>query len=109
MTPPEAGPEPSGLGPRSAAALGLVGAVGVVAFGWPLFAARLRRSPRTRRTRPGSSRGCWSLLVAVVVATISESGLGPKAVAMLGVLAAAGRRAAPARRRDGRASSRCSS
>ncbi len=30
------------------------------------------------------------LLVAVVTATISESGLGPKAVAMLGVLAATG-------------------
>jgi hypothetical protein len=35
-------------------------------------------------------RGLLPLLVGVVAATISESGLGPKAVAMLGVLAATG-------------------
>ncbi|WP_051159625.1 ECF transporter S component [Streptomyces sp. FXJ7.023] len=53
------------LGPRSVAALLLVSAVGVAGFGWAFLAPRL-------------------------AATISDSGLGPKAVAMLGVLAAAG-------------------
>ena len=76
-----------------------------------LAAARRRRLAvsRTRRTRPGSSPALLPLLVAVVVATIADSGWTPKAVAMLGVLAAAGAALRPLGRGDRRASSRCSS
>lgn len=75
--------------PRSAAALVLASLVGVVAFGWPLLA------------RPGSQlhQGTGAplllalllpLLLAVVLAELSEGGLDAKAVAMLGVLSAVG-------------------
>lgn len=45
---------------------------------------------RARAGRPWLFAGLLVLLIAVVAATISESGLGAKAVAMLGVLAATG-------------------
>ncbi|MEU2924897.1 ECF transporter S component [Streptomyces sp. NPDC007251] len=78
------------LGPRSLAALVLVGAVGVVAFGWPFLAPPASRLSAHAQDAPWLFAGLLALLVAVVAATISESDLGPKAVAMLGVLAATG-------------------
>jgi energy-coupling factor transport system substrate-specific component len=78
------------LGPRSTAALLLVGAVGVVAFGWPFLAPPSSQISTHAQDAPWLFAGLLALLVAVVGATISESGLGPKAVAMLGVLAATG-------------------
>ncbi|MGW2210435.1 ECF transporter S component [Streptomyces sp. NPDC001781] len=78
------------LGPRSVAALVLVGAVGVAAFGWPFLAPPNSRVSAHAEDAPWLFAGLLVLLVAVVAATISESGLGPKAVAMLGVLAATG-------------------
>jgi len=78
------------LGPRSSAALVLVGAVGVVGFGWPFLAPPASAVSAHAQDAPWLFAGLLVLLVAVVAATISESGLGPKAVAMLGVLAAAG-------------------
>ncbi|WP_329277611.1 ECF transporter S component [Streptomyces sp. NBC_01451] len=78
------------LGPRSTAALVLVGAVGVAGFGWPFLAPPASAVSAHARDAPWLFAGLLVLLVAVVAATISESGLGPKAVAMLGVLAAAG-------------------
>ncbi|RZU37710.1 energy-coupling factor transport system substrate-specific component [Streptomyces sp. BK022] len=78
------------LGPRSVAALVLVGAVGVAAFGWPFLAPPDSRVGAHAEDAPWLFAGLLVLLVAVVAATISESGLGPKAVAMLGVLAATG-------------------
>ncbi|MEU3243524.1 ECF transporter S component [Streptomyces sp. NPDC006875] len=78
------------LGSRSLAALLLVSAVGVAGFGWPLFADPASRVGTHAQDAPWLFAGLLVLLVAVVAATISESGLGPKAVAMLGVLAAAG-------------------
>ncbi|MER5445315.1 ECF transporter S component [Streptomyces sp. NPDC002764] len=78
------------LGPRSLAALALVGAVGVVAFGWPFLAPPGSGLAAHAQDAPWLFAGLLVLLVAVVAATISESGLGPKAVAMLGVLAATG-------------------
>ncbi|MFD9092039.1 ECF transporter S component [Streptomyces collinus] len=78
------------LGPRSLAALGLVSAVGVVAFCWPFLAPPSSRLSAHAEDAPWLFAGLLVLLVAVVAATISESGLGPKAVAMLGVLAATG-------------------
>ncbi|MFK4148161.1 ECF transporter S component [Streptomyces sp. NPDC004065] len=78
------------LGPRSLAALVLVGAVGVAAFTWPFLAPPDSRLAAHAQDAPWLFAGLLVLLVAVVAATISESGLGPKAVAMLGVLAATG-------------------
>ncbi|MGW2641968.1 ECF transporter S component [Streptomyces sp. NPDC001348] len=83
-------PRPVRLGPRSLTALVLVGAVGVVAFGWPFLAPPTSRLGAHAQDAPWLFAGLLVLLVAVVAATISESGLGPKAVAMLGVLAATG-------------------
>ncbi|GHI08097.1 ABC transporter permease [Streptomyces cellostaticus] len=78
------------LGPRSLAALVLVSAVGVVAFCWPFLAPPSSQLSAHAEDAPWLFAGLLVLLVAVVAATISESGLGPKAVAMLGVLAATG-------------------
>ncbi|MER7577271.1 ECF transporter S component [Streptomyces sp. NPDC126514] len=81
---------PIRLGPRSIAALSLVSAVGLAAIGWPLFAPPGSQTSAHAEDAPWLFAGLLILLVAVVAATISESGLGPKAVAMLGVLAATG-------------------
>ncbi|MFF8928807.1 ECF transporter S component [Streptomyces longwoodensis] len=78
------------LGPRSVAALALVSGVGVAAFGWPFVAPPASAVAAHAQDAPWLFAGLLVLLVAVVAATISESGLGPKAVAMLGVLAATG-------------------
>lgn len=78
------------LGPRSVTALVLVSAVGVAAFGWPFLAPPASQLGAHAQDAPWLFAGLLVLLVAVVAATIAESGLGPKAVAMLGVLAAAG-------------------
>ncbi|MEW2621938.1 ECF transporter S component [Streptomyces sp. NPDC048106] len=78
------------LGPRSVAALVLVTAVGVIAFGWPFLAPPASGLSAHAQDAPWLFAGLLILLVAVVAATISESDLGPKAVAMLGVLAATG-------------------
>jgi energy-coupling factor transport system substrate-specific component len=67
-----------------------VSAVGVAGFGWPLFADPTSQVAAHAQDAPWLFAGLLVLLVAVVTATISESGLGPKAVAMLGVLAATG-------------------
>ncbi|MEU5087916.1 ECF transporter S component [Streptomyces sp. NPDC021356] len=78
------------LGPRSLAALALVSAVGVAAFTWPFLAPPTAQLSAHAQDAPWLFAGLLVLLVAVVAATIAESGLGPKAVAMLGVLAATG-------------------
>ncbi|MFF6977203.1 ECF transporter S component [Streptomyces sp. NPDC008343] len=78
------------LGPRSIAALALVSAVGVAAFGWPFLTPPTSQLSAHAQDAPWLFSALLVLLVAVVAATISESGLGPKAVAMLGVLAATG-------------------
>ncbi|MEV6945920.1 ECF transporter S component [Streptomyces sp. NPDC051172] len=81
---------PIRLGPRSLTALALVSAVGVAAFGWPFLAPPSSQLGAHAQDAPWLFAGLLVLLVAVVAATIAESGLGPKAVAMLGVLAATG-------------------
>ncbi|MFC9846300.1 ECF transporter S component [Streptomyces sp. NPDC060223] len=78
------------LGPRSVLALALTSAIGVAAFGWPLLADPTSQASAHAQDAPWLFAGLLVLLVGVVAATISESGLGPKAVAMLGVLAATG-------------------
>ncbi|MGW3492127.1 ECF transporter S component [Streptomyces sp. NPDC001020] len=90
MTSPQPRSAPVRLGPRSLAALALVSTVGVVGFTWPLFADPDSQLGAHAQDAPWLFAGLLVLLVAVVAATIAESGLGPKAVAMLGVLAATG-------------------
>ncbi|MCQ4082120.1 ECF transporter S component [Streptomyces sp. RB6PN25] len=80
---------PVRLGARSVCALALVSAVGVVAFGWPLLAdpgSGLAHSTDA----PWLFAALLPLLLAVAVATVSDTGLDAKSVAMLGVLAATG-------------------
>ncbi|MEU7059340.1 ECF transporter S component [Streptomyces sp. NPDC046197] len=81
---------PVRLGPRSLVALLLVSAVGVAAFTWPFLAPPASQLTAHAQDAPWLFAGLLVLLVAVVAAAVSESGLGPKAVAMLGVLAATG-------------------
>ncbi|WP_354644910.1 ECF transporter S component [Kitasatospora camelliae] len=89
---------PVPLGRRSAAALGLVSVIGAGAFGWPLFAAPGSDLAGHSADAPWLFALLLPLLLAVVVAQIAEgrtagggsAGLDAKAVAMLGVLAAAG-------------------
>ncbi len=78
------------LGPRSVVALALVSAIGVLAFGWPLFAPGDSGITTHAADAPWLFAALLPLLLAVVVATIADTGLDAKAIAMLGVLAAAG-------------------
>ncbi|GAA2743899.1 ECF transporter S component [Kitasatospora cinereorecta] len=80
------------LGRRSALALTLVSGVGAAAFGWPLLAARSSDLVGHAADAPWLFALLLPLLLAVLLAQISqgERGLDAKAVAMLGVLAAAG-------------------
>lgn len=87
------------LGPLSVAALTLVSLIGVMAFGWPLLAASSSGLVAHSQDAPWLFVAILPLLVAVVMATIADApggaasgspGLDAKAIAMLGVLAAAG-------------------
>lgn len=77
------------LGPRSVAALLLVTAVGIIAFGWPLLA-----SPDSGLAHATDAPLLFALLLplllAVVLAQLTEGGMDAKTVAMLGVLTAVG-------------------
>lgn len=77
------------LRPRSALALALVSTVGVIAYGWPLLA-----DPGSDLAHAGDAPLLFALLMplllGVLLAEISDGGLDAKAVALLGVLAAAG-------------------
>ncbi|MFI0709575.1 ECF transporter S component [Streptomyces inhibens] len=77
------------LGPRSIAALVLISAIGVMAFGWPLLADSASGLAHSKDA-PWLFAALLPMLLAVVVATIADAGLDAKAIAMLGVLAAAG-------------------
>ncbi|HVQ92170.1 MAG TPA: ECF transporter S component [Mycobacteriales bacterium] len=74
---------------RSAVALSLASAVGVVGFGWPLLA-----EPGSRLSQGSYSPWLFALLLplllAVVLAEVADGGMDAKAVALLGVLAAIG-------------------
>lgn len=81
---------PVRLGPRSVVALGLVSAIGLAFFGWPLLADERSEVVAHAQDAPWLFALLLPLLVGVVVATIADTGMGAKAVAMLGVLAAVG-------------------
>ncbi|MER6116033.1 ECF transporter S component [Streptomyces sp. A0642] len=80
---------PVRLGPRAVAALVLISAIGVAAFGWPLLAGPGSGLAHAQDA-PWLFAALLPLLVGVVVAMIADAGLDAKAVAMLGVLAAVG-------------------
>ncbi|KGN37995.1 ECF transporter S component [Knoellia aerolata] len=77
------------LRPRSTLAIVAVSLAGVVAFGWPLIV-----DPGTAFAHSTDAPLLFSLLMplllAVVLAEVSEGGLDVKAIAMLGVLSAVG-------------------
>ena len=77
------------LRPRSTVAIVAVSLAGVVAFGWPLIV-----DPGTAFAHSTDAPLVFSLLMplllAVVLAEVSEGGLDVKAIAMLGVLSAVG-------------------
>ncbi|MER7177361.1 ECF transporter S component [Streptomyces mesophilus] len=77
------------LGPKSVAALLLVSVTGFFAFSWPLLADP-QSGVSHAKDAPWLFAALLPLLLGVVLATISESGIGAKAVAMVGVLAAVG-------------------
>ncbi|GAA2946782.1 MULTISPECIES: ECF transporter S component [Streptomyces] len=81
---------PVRLGPRAVVALVLVGAVGLMAFGWPLLASGTSAGVAHPQDAPWLFAVLLVLLVGVAVATVADGGLDAKAVAMLGVLAAVG-------------------
>lgn len=77
------------LRPRSTVAVALVSLAGLVAFGWPLLV-----SPDSGLAHSADAPLVFALvlplLLAVVLAEITEGGMDVKAVAMLGVLSAVG-------------------
>lgn len=77
------------LPPRSVLAIVVVSVAGLLAFGWPLII-----DPGSGIAHGGDAPFVFALLLplllAVVLAEISEGGLDVKAVAMLGVLSAVG-------------------
>lgn len=74
---------------RAAVALAVAAAISVVAFGWPLLVSADAAIARGA-TAPWVFALLLPLVLAVVLAEISEGGLDAKAVAMLGVLSALG-------------------
>lgn len=93
MTTPGALParsrSPLPIGPRAAVALGLTSVIGLFAFAWPFLVAA-----DAPIATVGDATLLFALLLplilAVVLAELSEDGMDARTVAMLGVLAAAG-------------------
>ncbi|CCH31446.1 ECF transporter S component [Actinosynnema sp. NPDC047251] len=80
---------PVRLRPRATLALAASGIIGVAAFGWPLLvdpAAGIAHGTDA----PWTFALLLPLVLAVVLAEISEGGMDAKAIAMLGVLSALG-------------------
>ena len=76
------------LGTRSRVAIGLVSAVGLVAFLWPMVAAPESAAVAHAGDAPIIFAIVVPLLLLVVLAEISDGGMDAKSVAMLGVLSA---------------------
>lgn len=77
------------LRPRSTVAITLALAAGLMAFGWPLLVAP-DSALAGNDAAPLILGSLLPVVLAVVLFEISEGGLDPKAVAMLGVLSAIG-------------------
>lgn len=78
------------IGKRSAIALTLVSIVGIMSFGWPLFANPSSMAVAHASDAPWVFAILLPLVLAVVLAQVADGGLDAKGVAMLGVLAAVG-------------------
>ncbi|HWB67289.1 MAG TPA: ECF transporter S component [Mycobacteriales bacterium] len=78
---------------RSALVLGLASAVGLIGFGWPLFASRLGGSSADgshATDAPWLFVALLALICLVVLAELSDGRIDAKAMAALGVLAGCG-------------------
>ncbi len=77
------------LGRRSTLLLALTSAFGIVAFGWPLM---IHQHAGANTAHSGDAPWIFvalvPLLIAIVVAELSEGGIDAKAIALLGILAA---------------------
>lgn len=77
------------LGRRSSLLLGVTSAFGVVAFGWPLL---IHQAAGQNSAHSGDAPWIFvalvPLLLAIVMAELSEGGIDAKAIALLGILAA---------------------
>ncbi|MEU8632187.1 ECF transporter S component [Amycolatopsis sp. NPDC048633] len=76
------------VGPRSAVVLGLASLAGLMMFVWPLL---VRVEPQSMQHGPDAPFiffGILPMLIAIVLAELSEGGMDAKALAMLGVLSA---------------------
>jgi energy-coupling factor transport system substrate-specific component len=78
--------------PRSALALGVASTIGVLAFGWPLLHSASASSANTAHSvdAPWVFVIVVPVLLAVVLAELTEGGMDAKAIALLGVLTACG-------------------
>jgi energy-coupling factor transport system substrate-specific component len=77
------------IGPRTTVALVIASAFGVVAFFWPFFVSR-ESSLGASDVAPLIFGALLLLVLALVLAQVSEGGLDAKALALLGVLSAVG-------------------
>jgi energy-coupling factor transport system substrate-specific component len=77
------------IGPRTTVALVVASAFGVVSFFWPFFVGRGSELGASD-VAPLVFGGLLLLVLAVVLAQVSEGGLDSKALALLGVLSAIG-------------------
>jgi len=75
---------------RSGVALGAATLLGLVGFGWPLLLRHAGEVDGHSADAPFLVAGLLALLVALVLAEVADGGIDSKALAMLGVLAAAG-------------------
>jgi energy-coupling factor transport system substrate-specific component len=77
------------LGRRSTALLALTSAFGIVAFGWPLM---IHQHAGANTAHSGDAPWIFvalvPLLIAIVMAELSEGGIDAKAIALMGILAA---------------------
>jgi energy-coupling factor transport system substrate-specific component len=77
------------LGHRSSVLLALTSALGLLAFGWPLLVHQHAGADTAHSgDAPWIFVALVPLLIAIVVAELSEGGIDAKAIALLGILAA---------------------
>ena len=76
------------LGSRSITTIVATSLVGIIAFGWPLFAAPTSSVAAHATDAPWLFAIVVPLMLAVVVSSFTDGGMDAKAIALLGVLAA---------------------
>ena len=85
MTSPQRPQHAVPIAPRSALVLGVASVAGLMMLAWPLL---LRVPEHTRIDPPFLFLGLLPVVIAVVLAEISEGGMDPRVLAVLGVLSA---------------------